>query len=221
MQTIMAHVVEMHSRHGAYPESLAEIGMGSQVDGWESAFRYGPNDDGGYDLTSSGPDREFDTVDDINNLTTAIRPGDTPCWSEDSLRESKDYIKRVVGVAGDRVRVVRDVVYVNDEAIEQEAVEGDQGTAHGLPVRQAIDRVGETEYLVQYYGAASSFREITVREGHIFVMGDNRDDSSDSRCWGQVPIANVKGEALFIFWSGSDSGGFMNNRWGRMLDGID
>jgi signal peptidase I len=86
---------------------------------------------------------------------------------------------------------------------------------------RAVERLGDAEYVVQYYGAVDDFEEITVRDGYIFVMGDNRDNSSDSRCWGQVPVENVKGEALFIFWSGGSEHGFLGNRWNRMLNGVE
>ena len=224
LRTIMEHLnrAKVRSTDGAYPESLAEIGLSDQTDGWENAFIYERVNPTEYRLLSRGPDGEEGTVDDLTNLNSAIQPGDRPCLSRESLEESKDYIKRVIGTPGDRIRLENNVIYVNDEPIEQtELPDPGEVSPLGIPVIQSMERIGDTEYLVQYHGASGNFDEIVVREEHIFVMGDNRDDSSDSRCWGQVPIENVKGEALFIFWSSGSDGGFLGNRWGRMLNGID
>ena len=54
---------------------------------------------------------------------------------------------------------------------------------------------------------------VIVPAGSLFVMGDNRDNSSDSRVWGPVPLGNVKGEARFVWWSEAPGGG---TRWDRV-----
>ena len=224
LRTVMEHLHRARARspEGAYPESLSEIGLAEQKDDWGSSFVYERISPAEYRLVSLGPDLEEGTTDDLTNLNSALQPGDRPCLSRESLEESKDYIKRVIGIAGDRIRLEDNVIFVNDVPIEQDRLpDTGEVTRFGIPILQAMERIGDTEYLVQYHGTSGSFDEIVVREGHIFVMGDNRDDSSDSRCWGQVPIENVKGEALFIFWSGGSEDGFLGNRWGRMLDGID
>ena len=119
------------------------------------------------------------------------------------------------------MRVDDGVVYVNDAPIPQEPLPSDPDAPPDRFGRRPIrvtETLGESDYVIQFYGTVPDFAEITVKEGYIFVMGDNRDNSSDSRCWGQVPIENVKGEAMFIFWSGGSGGGFLGNRWERMLD---
>ncbi|MEQ1575748.1 MAG: signal peptidase I, partial [Vicinamibacterales bacterium] len=70
----------------------------------------------------------------------------------------------------------------------------------------------------------------TVPEGHYFMMGDNRDNSQDSRYWGFLPRSYVKGKALFVYWSFDDGDGFGNSagfsrffttiRWGRLFHQI-
>ena len=73
--------------------------------------------------------------------------------------------------------------------------------------------------------SASSYGPVTVPAGHLFMMGDNRDNSQDSRYWGFLPQEYVKGKALFIYFSfgegGSGLSGLLGNvRWGRILHQI-
>jgi signal peptidase I len=93
-------------------------------------------------------------------------------------RNTKDvYLKRVVAVSGDRVEIRDGVVYVN----EQRASE---------------------PYVEHVYGAAATIRtRITVPAGELFVLGDNRDRSEDSRCFGTVPVLNVVGKPVLVLWS--------------------
>jgi signal peptidase I len=88
-----------------------------------------------------------------------------------------DYIKRVVGLPGDTVFVRGGYVYVNGEKVDEPYVED-------------AYRIGNRNE-----------RPIVVRPGHYFVMGDHRNQSQDSRVWGQVPQELMKGRALLIWWS--------------------
>lgn len=96
--------------------------------------------------------------------------------------QKKDFIKRVIGVPGDRVTMVNQIVYVNDKpyTIPQEIHKGAAG--YGPP---------------EIY----NFPERVVPPGHYFCMGDNRDRSHDSRFWGFVPKENIKGLAVILYWS--------------------
>ena len=96
--------------------------------------------------------------------------------------QKKDFIKRVIGVPGDRVKMVDQTVYVNDKPykIPQEIHKGAAG--YGPP---------------EIY----NFPERVVPPGQYFCMGDNRDRSHDSRFWGFVPKANIKGLAFILYWS--------------------
>jgi signal peptidase I len=95
----------------------------------------------------------------------------------DSVDEDDDQtlIKRVVGVAGDEIQVQGGVLYVNDEAQEE-------------------------AYLNDADQSRSFYAPTVVPEGHIFVMGDNRGNSADSRVFGPLPLENLKGEAFMRFW---------------------
>jgi signal peptidase I len=110
---------------------------------------------------------------------------------------SKDFIKRVIGVAGDTVEVRGKKVYVNGKQIEDPYAhfEGDDPQTAGLTARDD-------------YGPK------TVPENHIFVMGDNRDRSYDSRFWGFVNLDDVRGKAILIYWSWD--GGDRWVRWERL-----
>ncbi len=96
---------------------------------------------------------------------------------------SKDYIKRVIGLPGDTVEVRDRVVYVNGKEIKD---------THAVHKRN-------------FYGndtsAGDYFGPYVVPEGRIFVMGDNRENSFDSRFWGTLPISDIKGRAFIIYFS--------------------
>src|SRR5919202_4006349 len=93
----------------------------------------------------------------------------------ESPDEDQDLIKRVVGVAGDNIKVVRGSLYVNGERWEE-------------------------AYLNYERPDESAYGPITVPEGHVFVMGDNRADSADSRYIGPVPMDYLVGKAFVRLW---------------------
>ena len=97
---------------------------------------------------------------------------------------SKDYIKRVIGLPGDRIDINDRKIYINGKLYEDRY---GVYTEHGK---------GSSRQVLK-----SRYRPIVVPDNHLFVMGDNRDHSSDSRVWGFVPLKSVKGKAFIIYWS--------------------
>ncbi|MGD2080767.1 MAG: signal peptidase I [Nitrospirota bacterium] len=117
-------------------------------------------------------------------------------WPKDP---SRDFIKRIIGLPGDVVEVRDKKVYVNAEPMDE-------------PYAQYTD-----EYVrPPRFGPRDNFGPVEVPEGKYFVMGDNRDQSEDSRYWGFVDFEQIKGEAMIIYWSW-DNDSFLP-RLGRMGD---
>jgi signal peptidase I len=113
------------------------------------------------------------------------------------------YIKRVIGVPGDQVTYRNKRLYVNGEPVPEEPL----AVVPGARSRQRVSLAafGGRNHLVQadLTRPARDF-SITVRPGHYFMMGDNRDNSSDSRVWGQVSEQDIVGKA-FAVWMHWDS----------------
>ena len=130
---------------------------------------------------------------------------------------SLHYIKRVIGLPGDHIRYDHDQVWINGEAQPLEPVgetreitrEYEGGLKITIPAVTYKETLGGHEHLAQLYPQHPNTRpgmvegSLTVPEGHYFVMGDNRDDSEDSRAWGFVPEANLVGKATII-WMNSN-----------------
>jgi signal peptidase I len=102
---------------------------------------------------------------------------------------SKDFIKRCVGVPGDKIEIVDKVLYVNDKKQDEPYV------IHTDAITYPND-----PFLPENFRKRDNFGPIIVPAGHYFMMGDNRDSSYDSRYWGALPSDFIKGKALVIYW---------------------
>ena len=112
---------------------------------------------------------------------------------------TKDFIKRVIGLAGDTVEVRAGVVYLNGAQVP------DPHAHYEVPLAEHVTP-----------SPRDNFGPVKVPDGKLFMMGDNRDRSYDSRWWGFVDDDEVEGRALVIYWSwDGEASGLVNVRWDR------
>jgi signal peptidase I, bacterial type len=120
-----------------------------------------------------------------------------------------DYIKRVIGLPGDRIQMRDGVLYINGEAVERKLIgsyrpDGQYDTGAEVPLYEETLPNGVTYTTLDLTpnSPGDNTREFVVPEGHYFMMGDNRDNSADSRfSVGYVPLENFVGRATIIFFS--------------------
>lgn len=125
--------------------------------------------------------------------------------------DSTDYIKRVIGLPGDRIQMMGGLLHINGQPVKRERIGDFIETEEGPGVTR-VKRWRETlPNGVQYEtldlvdsGFYDNTPVYTVPPGHYFMMGDNRDSSSDSRYWGFVPDRNIVGKAFMIWWNFGD-----------------
>jgi signal peptidase I len=110
---------------------------------------------------------------------------------------TKDFIKRVVGVAGDTIEVRNKQVYIN-----------------GKPEHNPHARYADPSIIPAGASRRDNMPPLKVPPDRLFVMGDNRDYSLDSRFWGTVPVEDVRGSAFLIYYS---AGNFPGIRWDRFF----
>jgi signal peptidase I len=150
-------------------------------------------------------------------MSSEVRRGDIVVFEYPEDR-SLSYAKRVVGLPGDRISYNNKRLKINDEEVQTRRIADYVHKDRAIPSRQYLERLGEHEYaiLIEPEGPAEvpiarafPYRErcaytaeglsCRVPEGHYFVLGDNRDNSSDSRVWGFVPAINIIGKVQYVF----------------------
>ena len=120
-----------------------------------------------------------------------------------------DYIKRVIGLPGDRIQMIRGVLHINGEPVKLERTgtydpgdSGDEAAQAAIYTETLPNGVSYETLDITPNSMSDNTREFLVPEGHYFMMGDNRDNSADSRAnVGFVPLENFVGRAEMIFFS--------------------
>ena len=121
------------------------------------------------------------------------------------VHPQQHFVKRVVGVPGDRVHLFRGKVFVNDKALDDSAFAMHKGLQFdsyrdNFPSGNYISPEVNSSWWVEMHNVLHN-GDIVVPPGNFFVLGDNRDDSLDSRYWGFVPRENITGRPFLIYWS--------------------
>lgn len=227
------------------PDSLADLedptsgqpfAQEQRIDAWGNPLRYEQLEEAPYFLIrSDGPDEEPNTADDIDSVMVEASMGRFPDGRRPNgatravrcavdarhLASSQTYIKRIIGMPGDEVEVRDNRLILNGTPVERELLSADQvETRRGILTARVWRETlpNGVSYRARTLVEDEQFGPIRVPEGHLLMMGDNRDESADGRCWGFVPEDYVKGEARFVLFSAPPGGGFTLNRAFRGLD---
>ena len=153
---------------------------------------------------------------------------------------SQDYIKRIIGLPGDRIQMRHGQLYINGQVVPRKEVGAETAEGDGPPMllKRYLEYLPSgPDHVVEHYilkatddGPLDNTQEYKVPDGYVFAMGDNRDNSLDSRVLnavGFVPIENLVGRAEFIFLSVGGSSSLweirewpFEIRWSRLFTGI-
>ena len=128
---------------------------------------------------------------------------------------TEQFVKRIVGLPGDRVEVIHDDVYINGEKMPSRPLKGEFRDEEGDELLENQAVLGDHTFItlddpnVKFPSPGPRI----VAAGRYFMMGDNRDHSKDSRVWGTVRLAEIKGPAFILYWSWD-----FNGTWGQLLN---
>lgn len=148
--------------------------------------------------------------------TGTIKRGDVILFRSPE-KPSITFVKRAVGLPGDRIRMVDGVLYVNGQAMAKAAVTQSEEIMYDIERKEVKTLFVETltglrHYVILDYEIPQNrnMPETVIPEDSVFAVGDNRDNSHDSRAWGFVPFKNLKGRAMFIWFSSKGSDQFQS-----------
>jgi signal peptidase I len=141
-----------------------------------------------------------------------------------------DYIKRVIGLPGDTIEVRGDALYINNKLVPQKFIgtfnyrpEGQGAEGMVIPTKEYEQELGGHKFHIIEFAtpeAQMNFGPYKVPPHSYFMMGDDRDNSNDSRFWGVVPERNIVGKAMFVWFSwDAENWSIRWNQIGRALDG--
>ena len=143
-------------------------------------FLFQPHQVRGNSMYPNFHDGDYLLTDKISYRLHEPKRGDVVVFRAPK-NEEYDYIKRIIGLPGERIKIERGKVFINDQILEEPYLPKDYVTTTG--------RLWQTKK-----------EGILLPEGHYFVLGDNRGHSSDSRQWGPVPEKNIIGKAWLRYW---------------------
>jgi len=172
---------------------------------------------------------------DIIVFTVARRGGETFPADHHPELPREEFVKRIVGLPGDLVEFKNGQVFVNGEAMQDDPLNEifEDGSGRVLDVHEVTLDTKTYRVLDDPKGGFRAPRPVTtVEAGRYLVLGDNRDYSKDSRVWGTVRKAEIKGPAFILYWSWDFNGGWLEllnpltwwnseKRWGRIGAGLD
>ena len=142
-------------------------------------FFFRPFQVSGNSMYSNYKDKEYIITNLISLRFSNPTHGDVIVFKSPS-DQNKDFIKRIIAIQGDEIFIENGKVYLNGNLLKEEYLDPGMQTFGGAFLQEGVNK--------------------TVPNGYFFVMGDNRNDSSDSRTWGFVNRKNIKGISFFVYW---------------------